>query len=168
PLLFVWGAGVLASPRFASRWRKGAIAALALLFAASSLRAHPHYLPYFNAAAGGPERGIHGLDDSNVDWGQDLPALREWLAENDIDDAVLVPMALYDPALYRVPGTRAAPEVILPQLASAAPPPGIYAVSAHLLTRVRWGGEPTVDPLRDRTPRAVLGHSIWVFEVPER
>lgn len=167
PLLFVYVAGIAASPFFLHGLRRVAVAALLLLFVAGSLAAHPHYIPYFNLLAGGPEHGIEWLDDSNVDWGQDLPALREWLADNDVDDAILVPMALYDPALYRVPGTRVAPEMALPELASTDPEPGIYAVSAHLLTRVRWGGEPAVDPLRDRTPRAVLGHSIWVFEVPE-
>lgn len=33
-------------------------------------------MSYFNASAGGPERGYTRLADSNVDWGQDLPALR--------------------------------------------------------------------------------------------
>jgi hypothetical protein len=36
----------------------------------------PHYLSYFNAWAGGPERGYTRLADSNVDWGQDLPTLK--------------------------------------------------------------------------------------------
>ena len=40
----------------------------------------PHYLSYFNVFAGGPERGYTRLADSNVDWGQDLPALNAELA----------------------------------------------------------------------------------------
>jgi hypothetical protein len=39
----------------------------------------PHYLGYFNLLAGGPENGYLYLADSNLDWGQDLPALRETL-----------------------------------------------------------------------------------------
>lgn len=168
PLLFVYVSGLAASPFYLGRLRRAVVAALTALFVAASLRAHPHYIPFFNVLAGGPEHGIEWLDDSNVDWGQDLPLLREWLQVNEIDDATVVPMALYDPALYDVPGTVVPPEVVLPVLASPDPQPGVYAVSAHLLTRVRWSGQPSVDPIRDLQPRVVLGHSIWVFDIPAR
>lgn len=166
PLLFIYLGGIVASPFFLEPARRGVVAVLVGLFAVGSLAAHPHYIPYFNVLAGGPAQAIEWLDDSNVDWGQDLPLLRQWLTDNEIDDATLVPMAFYDPALYGVPGRVVPPEVALPVLASPDPPPGIYAVSAHLLTRVRWGGSPAIDPLRDLQPRAVLGHSIWVFDIP--
>lgn len=168
PLLFVYAAGVAESPWFRGMAGRVAVAVLALVFAASSLRAHPHYLPYFNVAAGGPAQGIEWLDDSNVDWGQDLPLLAEWLEEHDVRDARIAPMALYDPALYGVRGRWVGPESVLPELSSSDPEPGVYAVSAHLLTRARWSGSPAVDPLRDRTPRAVLGHTIYVFDIPRR
>lgn len=166
PLLFVHAAGILASPRAApgtaGRW---AVVALAGLFALSSLRAFPHYLPYFNVLAGGSDRGIEWLDDSNVDWGQDLPALREWLDGQGVEDATIVPMALYDPALYGVRGRVRSPDEVLPLLTAPDPPRGVYAVSAHLLTRSRWRGPPPVDPLRDLEPAAVLGHSLYVFDL---
>ena len=44
------------------------------------LSIHPHYLAYFNAVSGGPDRGAEHLIDSNLDWGQDLVNLRRWLA----------------------------------------------------------------------------------------
>ena len=44
------------------------------LFSAVSIA--PHYLSYFNSFAGGPGKGYSELADSNVDWGQDLPALK--------------------------------------------------------------------------------------------
>lgn len=168
PLLFVYAAGVAESPWFRGMAGRVAVAVPALAFAASSLLVHPHYLPYFNLAAGGPSNGIEWLDDSNVDWGQDLPLLAEWLEEHDVRDARVAPMALYDPALYGVSGRWVGPESVLPELSSTDPEPGVYAVSAHLLTRARWAGSPVVDPLRDRTPRAVLGHTIYVFDIPPR
>ncbi len=166
PLLFVYVAGVAESPHFRGRVGRATVAVLAGLFAISSLRAHPHYIPYFNLLAGGPSNGIEWLDDSNVDWGQDLPLLAEWLEEHDVRDATVVPMALYDPGLYGVEGEVVPPAVALPRL--GARQPGVYAVSAHLLTRFRWGGGSAVDPLRDLTPRVVLGHSIYVYEIPGR
>ena len=38
---------------------------------------HPHYLAYFNWVSGGPDRVPARLIDSNLDWGQDLVALRD-------------------------------------------------------------------------------------------
>jgi hypothetical protein len=39
----------------------------------------PNHLSYFNELAGGPNNGYRYLTDSNVDWGQDLPALKNWI-----------------------------------------------------------------------------------------
>ena len=58
---------------------------LAVLIASSTLSAaanYPHWLGYFNEAAGGPSRGWWHLEDSNVDWGQDFILLREWIDRN--------------------------------------------------------------------------------------
>lgn len=165
PFLFVYAAGLITSPRFQGRNARLAVAALVAWLMASSLRAYPDYLPYFNEAAGGPARGMEWLDDSNVDWGQDLPALRELLAERGITDARITGMALYDPALYGIPGEYVRPELMIPVLAHDDPPPGIYAVSAHLLNRAMLHRTMTVDPLRDLEPIAVLGHTIYVFDL---
>jgi hypothetical protein len=50
----------------------------AQLFSAISIA--PHFLSYFNVLAGGPKNSYAMLADSNVDWGQDLPALKAELA----------------------------------------------------------------------------------------
>ena len=44
-----------------------------------SVAIRPHYLAYFNELAGGPSQGYKHLADSSLDWGQDLPALKQWL-----------------------------------------------------------------------------------------
>jgi hypothetical protein len=54
-------------------------ATLVALQAFSAASIAPHDLSYFNAAAGGPANGYLRLADSNVDWGQDLPALEQQL-----------------------------------------------------------------------------------------
>jgi len=46
--------------------------------------AFPNYLAYFNAASGGTSGGYRHLVDSSLDWGQDLPALKEWLEEQGL------------------------------------------------------------------------------------
>ncbi len=53
-----------------------------LCFIGGSLWQGPHWLSFFNTAAGGPYSGYQVLCDSNVDWGQDLPELQQWLNEH--------------------------------------------------------------------------------------
>jgi hypothetical protein len=49
-----------------------------------SARAHPDYLPYFNALAGGAPERFQG--DSDFDWGQDLERLRRRLRERGVEE----------------------------------------------------------------------------------
>jgi hypothetical protein len=51
----------------------------------STLRVYPHQLAYFNEAAGGPENGWKHLLHSNLDWGQDLLLVNEWLSRHKVD-----------------------------------------------------------------------------------
>ncbi len=165
PFLFVYAAGIVASPLFRRRDVRLAVGGLGVWVAASSLAVYPDYLPYFNEAAGGPSHGIDWLDDSNVDWGQDLIRLRAYLASRDITDARITGMAAYDPSLYGIPGHYVAPHTAVGWLSNPDPPPGIYAVSVHLLNRAKLAPRLEVDPLRDRRPVAVLGHTIYVFDL---
>lgn len=69
-----------------------AVIAIAALFAfAPPWRPAPlfgHHLAYFNELAGGPRNGYEHLADSNLDWGQDLPALERWLETNHVTEPV--------------------------------------------------------------------------------
>ena len=64
------------------RWVRVLVPGLVGLLAITSLLTWPHYLAYFNSIAGGPSNGYRHLVDSSLDWGQDLPGLKRWLAEN--------------------------------------------------------------------------------------
>ena len=55
---------------------------------AATVQISPHYLAYFNWASGGPDRVPARLIDSNLDWGQDLVALRQWCRENLGDEPI--------------------------------------------------------------------------------
>src|SRR5262249_2101912 len=82
PFLFVLAAraGAWAAQRWHDgvRWPAAAVGVLAAWYVAGTLRVHPHYLAYFNEAAGGPRNGYRLLVDASLDWGQDLIHLREW------------------------------------------------------------------------------------------
>lgn len=163
PLLIVYASGIVAPRQSWRPWTAVAAAACAVLLVAGSLRAHPHYIPYFNLLAGGPSNGIEWLDDSNIDWGQDLPLLRRYVEEHEITDLTVTPMAWYDPALYGVHGRVVGPNEMLRLLGDPDAPPGVYAVSAHLLTRGRYSPS-SFDALSELEPTAILGHSIYVYE----
>jgi hypothetical protein len=109
PLLCVWLGGFAgpdarvgaAAWRGARRWAiAGAV--LAALQAVEVLAASPWYLAFFNRAIGGPGAGYSLINDSNVDWGQGLIALREELRRRGIRRVNLAYHGTTDPAIYGI------------------------------------------------------------------
>src|SRR5207244_2895188 len=79
PFLFIVTAAVMAHARWRARFPVAVALAVALAIESASI--YPHYLAFFNFAAGGPGAGPKYLLDSNLDWGQDLLKLRDdWIA----------------------------------------------------------------------------------------
>jgi hypothetical protein len=76
--------------------------ALALLQAVETGFAAPWYLSFFNWPSGGPGGGYRLVNDSNVDWGQGLIALREELARRGIRRIHLAYHGTADPAIYGI------------------------------------------------------------------
>ncbi|WP_013630040.1 ArnT family glycosyltransferase [Rubinisphaera brasiliensis] len=68
---------VLASPRLR---RVGY--ALALTCVVEVMAYYPHMLSFYNMAAGGPQNGRWIAVDANMDWGQDLIFLQEWINDH--------------------------------------------------------------------------------------
>ena len=62
------------------RLRIAGMGLLVFVQLASVAGVRPSYAQYFNGLVGGPEHGYEYVVDSNVDWGQDLPALEKTLA----------------------------------------------------------------------------------------
>jgi hypothetical protein len=109
PLLCVWCGG-LAGPsgragagvaRGARRWALAG-AALAGLQAVEVLAATPWYLAFFNRAVGGPGAAYWLVNDSNVDWGQGLIALRGELEKRGIRRVNLAYHGTTDPSMYGI------------------------------------------------------------------
>lgn len=128
PFLFLLLGPVFMTTTSRSRERLSfAVAACALIATAINVAAiHPNYLTFFNAIAGGPNRGTAWLLDSNLDWGQDLYRVPTAVASIDPDESpYLLYFGLVDPALY---GLRY-------RLVPPTPVEGIIAVSENFL----WG-----------------------------
>ena len=68
--------------------KKAYIALIGIMCAwllAETLMVFPYYLTYFNQLAGGPTGGHRYVVDSNLDWGQDLKRLADWVSVNNIE-----------------------------------------------------------------------------------
>ncbi len=63
---------------------------LILWYLLSSLSSYPNYLAYFNELSGGPKGGYKILSDSNLDWGQDIFRIKNYLDEHHISDGYIL------------------------------------------------------------------------------
>jgi len=125
------------------------------LFVLESLAQWPNYLAYFNQTIGRQENAYRHLVDSSLDWGQDLPALREWLAR---DGQANPPSKIYlsyfgtaSPEYYRIHAIRL-PSFYSP--ISYTPEPlgeGTYCISATMLQSVYTSLPYPWNPENERT-----------------
>jgi hypothetical protein len=107
-----------------------------------ALRISPNFLAYFNVLAGGPDEGYKHLVDSSLDWGQDLPGLKEWLDREGLQGPNHPPVYLSyfgssHPRYYKIDAND------LPgfpdRWTARVPGPltgGVYAISATMLQAV--------------------------------
>lgn len=61
-----------------------ALIILLVWYAWGTFAIYPHFLTYFNEIAGGPSQGHKYVTDSNLDWGQDLKRLSQFVEKNNI------------------------------------------------------------------------------------
>lgn len=155
----------------------------------ASLSIFPHYLAYFNRASGGPENGSSHLIDSNLDWGQDLVGLREWVRRNAAHEPIgAAVFGQIHPEIFAWRGDGfdwylppPAPGALRerPRAAgiSSPPRPGLYAIGASLLRGLPWrvysrertkpyeAGANAYAYFQRFEPIAVVGHSIFIYRL---
>ena len=141
--------------------------ALIILTAIETLSVYPHHLTYFSRLVGGPEKGLHCLDDSNIDWGQDLPALAKWQkAHPEVNTLKLEYFGTLPSHLYGVKAQEMSdPEILHPQ-------PGTYAISTHSLIwfrklKKKYPIKGDIDWLTRYKPIAKIG-SIYIYQFPQK
>ncbi len=132
PVLFVLAGAAVAIAR--RRIGRVAIGGLVIWLVAATAWAHPHYLSYFNEAAGGPARGHRWLSDSNIDWGQDLIRLADYAQAHPHERLHLAYFGSALPAAYGIDYSPL--PSYLPLEAPDALTPGTYAISLTLLQGV--------------------------------
>jgi hypothetical protein len=154
-----------------TRWRWALPAVLAVL-TIQNVWIYPHQLSFFNTLAGGPVRALHYLSGSNVDWGQDLWALRRFMQQNRIPRIHLSYFGADNVWAY-FKGEEV--QWIQPPYAKGdvespvyQPEPGYYAISATLLTGQFFpaGYRRYYGAFRRMTPIGYAGYSIYIYRVP--
>jgi 4-amino-4-deoxy-L-arabinose transferase-like glycosyltransferase len=161
-------AALARGPRARGRGVAAAVLVLATAQVATTARAFPHYLAYFNEAIGGSSQGFRYLVDANLDWGQELKALRTWMARNGVARVKLAYFGTADVKYYgvfalRLPGYQPAPPGVSVREVKAG---DVVVVSATLLQGLYLddaSARALMDRLRPLRPVAVLGHSLFVF-----
>lgn len=164
PLTLILAAGLMAA--FGRRlYRRAApwlLAACCLLTAAESARIFPHDIAFFNFAAGGPANGANILLDSNIDWGQSLGELIEWLGDTPRKDVCLCYFGVVPLDYFGFDECAVMPDEEIRR--GARPDRRWAAMSVTLLQGVyhkrEWYGW-----LRARRPVARIGYSIYVFDI---
>lgn len=177
PFVYLLGGAALVRALTASAmWMKAAAGAACLWLAVAAAGIYPDHLSYFNEAAcvieapqhigldGGSRCGPLWLDDSNVDWGLGLKQLSTWMEQHAPGRRVNIAyFGSLPPSTYKLPIDIARIDSL-----GGEPPPGLYAVSAHILARVPM--QVSMDPaafwMRRLKPIAVVGHAYYIYDIP--
>lgn len=162
PFIFV-GVGVLATLKFPKRWRliKYFGGLLVLFYMVNSARIFPHYLSYFNESIGGPSQGYKYLVDSNLDWGQDLIALKKYLDRRGLNFIYFHYFGTADPRAYGINHVSPPNNDQIAQMPDfhgtvAISVSGLYSQSGEY----RW--------LLNHEPITTIGYSIRIYEIDLR
>jgi hypothetical protein len=179
PFIFIFATKLVATPRdlggrvtgFRERWRSSLATVCLACAATSSLWAYPHSLAYFNELVGGPKKGHNHLLDSNIDWGQDLLFLKDWLDDHHAVDLNGFAYSLdgqVDPSDFGITSQRpptgptgAGANLAARDPASVGPLPGWYAISVNHLRD--WRGEYAY--FLKLEPTAYAGYSIHIYHI---
>lgn len=146
------------------RWLAGLAGAGLAAAVTASLLVFPHGLAFFNLLAGGPSQGHWHLLDSNLDWGQDLYALKDWLNQHpEAKPFHLAYSGVADPELFGIDAQA------VPRSRDGTAPalrPGWYAVSANHLHGYDSATGPWTYFLQ-QTAVDRAGYSIFIYRLEE-
>ncbi len=165
PFLFIFASRTALLLTSSSRLAKAVPIICMAWMIISSLNVYPHSLSYFNEVAGGSINGWKHLDNSNIDWGQDMILVKEWVEEHPEARPLFIHPSGYVSAEQMGITTDAASQ--LSRSSSIGPssetlfPPGWYIVG---LTRLVDPQNP-YHPLLQREPDDLIGYSMRVYHV---
>ncbi|MFA6587767.1 MAG: phospholipid carrier-dependent glycosyltransferase [Patescibacteria group bacterium] len=84
PIFILVGIFIASVLKFSNKILKITALLIFIFYTTTSFLAYPNYTAYFSELIGGSNNGPNYLVDSNIDWGQDLKKLKNFLTENNI------------------------------------------------------------------------------------
>lgn len=136
------------------------ISVLVIFMGINTLSYYPQYIAYFNALVPRAERYKY-LTDSSLDWGQDLLRLRDYVAENNIDNIKVDYFGGSVPSFYIPESTE--------WHSSYGPTTGWLAISATYLQSSKLYGPMEskwdYEWLENFKPVDIIGGSILVYHI---
>ncbi|MBN1876732.1 MAG: glycosyltransferase family 39 protein [Anaerolineae bacterium] len=143
---------------------------LLLWLTLNAIQIWPFHLTFFNEIAGGSQNGYRYLADSNVDWGQGLKAVRDYLEAHNIQDANLSTFTYFIcPELYGIHAAPLPPVAAAPPVLAARfnPAPGTYILSASTLRGLQTADPEMYNWFWHRAPDDVVGNAMLVYHVTD-
>ena len=148
---------------------KISIIALLLGYFITPIRIFPHYLPYFNVLAGGPENGYKLMIDSNLDWGQDLPGLKDYLEKEGNPEVILSFFGTASPERYGIKYQNFfsynASGRKEEHINSLNPSRELFVISANSLQCLYYPDKNIFDWLKEGKPGKVIGHTLFIYDI---
>jgi hypothetical protein len=135
---------------------------------ASGLQYYPHNLSYFNELVGGPENGAKHLLGSNLDWGQDLLLLDDWISKHS--EARPIQLHYYGILRPEIVGITAHNLARTQFQADADSLPAIkwIAISINHLYDDEYLSSAQLPPELSRLkPHDTIGYTIYVYRLPK-
>ncbi|RMF29994.1 MAG: hypothetical protein D6759_12795 [Chloroflexi bacterium] len=125
-------------------------------------------MAFFNELAGGPAGGYRYLVDSNLDWGQNLGQLRDWMQATGVERVFYAHFSPARPQVYGVEADFLPPDPRAVPFAPFDPAPRVYAIGATVLQGVYTPDVNTYAWFRSHGPLARLGYALFLYRVPPR
>ncbi len=160
------------------QWKQGAAGAIVVIlliwYVVGSLTTYPHYLSYFNEFVGGYQNGYKYLTDSNLDWGQDVKRLSEWIKTSELSKEHKCQYQTYVdvfpgsmPAAYYIGRDR-----MIEWHVQNGKPTGCFAISATFYQNSKLKKEANGGMdyawLDSETPITNIGGSILIYDLKKR
>lgn len=154
PFIFVFTSRIVSEQYLKKRSLQTGLSILIIWLIISTTWIFPHYLAYFNELIGGPDKGYNYLIDSNIDWGQDIEGLKEYLKRNSIKKIKLSLFGI-DPKYYNIEYEDLPSE----------PTKGLIAISVNHLQGVFMFEYHDYSWLKKYKPVAKIGYSIFIYDI---
>jgi hypothetical protein len=167
-LYLLLGIAAAQSIRHFPRFTAVILLLLTMGLATESACAFPDFIPFLNVAAGGWRHGVELLGDSNIDWGEDLPALAHWQRQNPDRQLYLCYFGTADARYYGIHYLNLSGSMAQPDQDQSSGLPVVIAISAAMMRNplLPVPQQRLFHYLQTRPPQVVLGHTIYLYAYP--